>query len=360
MAPNLISMFVAQKILTCILSSIKEKPLRPVEGFLWNWSSWSSWLYSGSSSLLEGITAESNSRAACGCSYNKGRTQWLKMYYRLLNSPGALWHIHRGVQMFVTLVYSETTAHRRVTEEHQFTASSMMNAYMLSPCMLFLSRARQRPCTVGFIYSLSPPPTVGGSHMPRDTYLWGHVSKKWPSCWPIFRIKIFKGNIKSALSPPVQHEVKAATQMQSAQAGWRGQQGFSHTGSAVAALDSTQRLSRCNQTIIRAVLSGDGEWERREGGNAEKKALPSFSFSVCPHILLNIQHFLLYLVPLRSRLLCSHQELIFHTRAAELQVQWSVLAVSHPWICMSLQQHMCFRLWGLQKFTKSPLIIIKV
>lgn len=44
------------------------------------------------------------------------------------------------------------------------------------------------------------PPTVGGSHMPRDTYLWGHVSKKWPSCWLIFRIKIFKGNIKSALS----------------------------------------------------------------------------------------------------------------------------------------------------------------
>lgn len=55
--------------------------------------------------------------------------------------------------------------------------------------------------------------------MPRDTYLGGHVSKKWLSCWPIFRIKIFKCNIKSALFPPVQHELKTPTQMQSAQAG---------------------------------------------------------------------------------------------------------------------------------------------
>lgn len=157
MAPNLISMFVAQKILTCILSSIKES-LRPVEGFLWNWSSLSSWLYSGSSSLLEGITAESNSRAACGCSYNKGRTQWLEMYYRLLNSPEALWHIHRGVQMFVTLVYSETRAHRRVTEEHEFTASSMMNARI---CWVHISVSIQSSSEAvhsGLYLFIIPPP----------------------------------------------------------------------------------------------------------------------------------------------------------------------------------------------------------
>ncbi len=49
-------------------------------------------------------------------------------------------------------------------------------------------------------------------------------------------------------------------------AGWRRQEGFSHTASAAAALDSTEWLSRYNLAIIRAVLSGQMEWERREEG----------------------------------------------------------------------------------------------
>lgn len=42
-------------------------------------------------------------------------------------------------------------------------------------------------------------------------------------------------------------------------AGWKRQEGFSHTASAAAALDSTKRLSQCNSAIIRAVLSGEME-----------------------------------------------------------------------------------------------------
>lgn len=119
------------------------------------------------------------------------------------------------MQMFVTVVYSETRAHptrHRGARIYSFQYDEC--TYMLSPYMLFLSRARRAQRALFIHY----PPTVGGSHMPRDTYLGGHVSKKWLSCWPIFRIKIFKCNT-SALFPPVQHELKTPTQMQSAQAG---------------------------------------------------------------------------------------------------------------------------------------------
>lgn len=146
--------------------------------------------------------------------------------------------------MFVTVVYSETRAHpTRHRGARIYSLQYDECTYMLSPYMLFLSRARRAQRALFIHY----PPTVGGSHMPRDTYLGGHVSKKWLSCWPIFRIKIFKCNT-SALFPPVQHELKTPTQMQNTgrHAGWRGQEGFSHAGSAVAALDSTERLSRCN------------------------------------------------------------------------------------------------------------------
>lgn len=114
------------------------------------------------------------------------------------------------MQMFVTVVYSETRAHptrHRGARIYSFQYDEC--TYMLSPYMLFLSRARRAQRALFIHY----PPTVGGSHMPRDTYLGGHVSKKWLSCWPIFRIKIFKCNT-SALFPPVQHELKTPTQMQ--------------------------------------------------------------------------------------------------------------------------------------------------
>lgn len=71
--------------------------------------------------------------------------------------------------MFVTLVYSQTRAHpTRHRGARIYSLQYDECTYMLSPYMLFLSRARQRPCTVGFIYSLPP-------HCRRLPHAEGHI-----------------------------------------------------------------------------------------------------------------------------------------------------------------------------------------
>ena len=80
------------------------------------------------------------------------------------------------------------------------------------------------------------------------------------------------------------------THVHSLQAGWRGQEGFSHSAIAATALDSTKRLSRCSSAIIRAALSGVREEGREEMQRGRKTGREKRKACLVFLLLLNIQH----------------------------------------------------------------------
>lgn len=133
--------------------------------FLWNWSSLSScyiqevalcWRESLLRVILRQLVVVHTIKAD---------------YYRLLNSPEALWHIHRWwcADVCHACLFRDQSSPTRHRGAQIYSFQYDECTYMLSPCMLFLSRARQRPCTAGFIYSLSPP------HCRRLPHAEGHI-----------------------------------------------------------------------------------------------------------------------------------------------------------------------------------------